>query len=35
MAAAGGVNMSVRLVGRELAQARLAAIGRSVESTLR
>lgn len=35
MAAAGGVNMSVRLVGRELAQARLAAIGRSVEPVAR
>ena len=35
MAATSGVNMNVRLVGRELAQARLAAIGRSVEPVAR
>lgn len=35
MAATSGVNMSVRLVGREMAQARLAAIGRSVEPVAR
>ena len=35
MAASGGMNLGVRLVGRELAQARLAAIGRSVEPVAR
>ena len=35
MAGAGGVNLGVRLVGRELAQARLAAVGRSVEPVIR
>ena len=35
MAATSGVNMSVRLVGREMAQARLAAVGRNVEPVLR
>lgn len=35
MAATSGVNMNVRLAGRELAQARLAAIGRSVEPVAR
>lgn len=35
MATTSGVNMSVRLVGREMAQARLAAVGRTVEPVLR
>ena len=35
MAASGGMNLGVRLVGRELAQARLAAIGRSVDPVAR
>ncbi len=35
MATASGVNMSIRLVGREMAQARLAAVGRNVEPVLR
>lgn len=35
MDASGGMNLGVRLVGRELAHARLAAIGRSVEPVAR